>query len=632
MKRFLRLAVFFGLVCGSIPFGHAESQTFDLQGDGIDVLSVDELNQQVWTISRDEIERSGVADVTQLLVKELGLVPIQSGGYGSVTGVRLRGFSGSRIAVLIDGVPVNSDQSGDFDLSRVEIASLEKVEVIPGGADTKYNINGAVGGVINLITSRSRTDGFRWGASASSLSYYPSNLTNGQPDTQSLEVHGSVVSNERFWNWGLQGHNANNEYTYVDPDGKIRLWAGNRVKDAGLSNSFGWNPGPNQKIVISSSQYVAEKHVSGVIGSSDESAGVQSEIDSRSSFVWSNGNVATPNLSTDLTLSHRLIYIRWDQSDSRTNHLLQTLAAKNAWDWYGPHDLVLHGAMDGDSSFILSDSVGQRWDAHGGIGATFELPISEQVLMVPSLKFVAESASVDVVPVPKIGIVWSATQELTIKHNLFRMFRFPTLNDRYWPSESTAKGNPNLLPEDGWGVDVSVSTSWIPRTKIEVSSFSTWYENAITWQPVGTVWTPVNLGRAFYFGGRINGSWDLKVVKFGFSYDLLQTWVLTDGLTFSDNRQMPYTPNHVGTFDVTWQTVLGTISATIHGESYRFVSVENVTYLPGFFTFDLGWQQPIVSGLQWYCEGKNLLNASYFTTNGYPMPTGSITVGVRWKS
>jgi outer membrane receptor protein involved in Fe transport len=72
---------------------------------------------------------------------------------------KLRGFDSSRIAILLDGRPINKVGgmgSGNIDWSSLSLENVEKVVVVRGGNTALYG--GAVGGVINIITRKELKD------------------------------------------------------------------------------------------------------------------------------------------------------------------------------------------------------------------------------------------------------------------------------------------------------------------------------------------------------------------------------------------------------------------------------------------------------------------------------------------
>ena len=73
-------------------------------------------------------------------------------------GVTLRGLGGSgasRVIVLDDGVPLNDPFGGWVYWNRTPKGSLERVEVLRGGASHRYG-NGALAGVVNLVRENGR--------------------------------------------------------------------------------------------------------------------------------------------------------------------------------------------------------------------------------------------------------------------------------------------------------------------------------------------------------------------------------------------------------------------------------------------------------------------------------------------
>ncbi len=65
--------------------------------------------------------------------------------------VSLRGLSGIRSLVLLDGVPLNDSFFGYVQWSEVPVGTIDRIEVVRGGGATLWG-NYAMGGVINILT------------------------------------------------------------------------------------------------------------------------------------------------------------------------------------------------------------------------------------------------------------------------------------------------------------------------------------------------------------------------------------------------------------------------------------------------------------------------------------------------
>lgn len=111
----------------------------------------------VTVIDRAQIESTPSSTLPELLRQQVGLVAVDTVGFGGGSGnLVLRGFGERAGAViLVDGVRVNDagDATAPFLWNSIPLENIERIEVIRGGASTVYG-EGAVGGVINIITKK----------------------------------------------------------------------------------------------------------------------------------------------------------------------------------------------------------------------------------------------------------------------------------------------------------------------------------------------------------------------------------------------------------------------------------------------------------------------------------------------
>jgi iron complex outermembrane receptor protein len=118
------------------------------------------LNQvpaDIKVITRDQIENSTSNNIPEVLSQIGGLdvrsgsgnplnldATVDMGGYGAT--------ANSTTLILVDGQRLNPIDSGTINWESVPIDSIERIEILQGGASVQYG-NGAVGGVINIITN-----------------------------------------------------------------------------------------------------------------------------------------------------------------------------------------------------------------------------------------------------------------------------------------------------------------------------------------------------------------------------------------------------------------------------------------------------------------------------------------------
>ncbi|HEY4132392.1 MAG TPA: TonB-dependent receptor plug domain-containing protein, partial [Gemmatimonadaceae bacterium] len=105
------------------------------------------------TFDRRAIEASHRRDVGELLQNTPGVVVTQAGGAGAATHVSIRGSSANEVLIVVDGVPMNSGITGDFDLSTIPLETVERLTVLTGAQSARYGSR-ALAGVIEIETRR----------------------------------------------------------------------------------------------------------------------------------------------------------------------------------------------------------------------------------------------------------------------------------------------------------------------------------------------------------------------------------------------------------------------------------------------------------------------------------------------
>jgi vitamin B12 transporter len=109
----------------------------------------------VSVITRADIDKSQAASLADLLQGEAGFEFGRNGGPGATTSFFLRGQDSINTVVLIDGVRAQVDQIGAIQTTDFPLQQIERIEVLKGNVSALYG-NGAIGGVINIITRENK--------------------------------------------------------------------------------------------------------------------------------------------------------------------------------------------------------------------------------------------------------------------------------------------------------------------------------------------------------------------------------------------------------------------------------------------------------------------------------------------
>lgn len=102
-------------------------------------------------IRAKDIERIAPRTVSDIL--EMSIPGVEISQNGGQTVMKIQGYSSDYFLLLLDGEKITGEGNGTVDLNRINIASIERVEVIRGAATAIYGSN-AIAGVVNFITKK----------------------------------------------------------------------------------------------------------------------------------------------------------------------------------------------------------------------------------------------------------------------------------------------------------------------------------------------------------------------------------------------------------------------------------------------------------------------------------------------
>ena len=130
---------------------------------------VSEQASSVSVVTREEIDLKGAVFVGDVLQGLPGVDTQRAGSAGNRENIKIRGGKSTQTLVMIDGFPVNSPATSQFDIGSLASDLFEQVEVVRGPQSALYG-SYASGGVVNFIP-RKGTGGTRYGVGLSGGSF-----------------------------------------------------------------------------------------------------------------------------------------------------------------------------------------------------------------------------------------------------------------------------------------------------------------------------------------------------------------------------------------------------------------------------------------------------------------------------
>jgi len=480
------------------------------------------------------------------------------------------GFSygaGSRVLLLIDGVPVMPGDSGNIKWDIVPATQIERVEIIKGAGSALYG-SSAMGGVVNIITKKASdkpttnvrlsagsydTPAFQeWKWSDRLRTFNDIDIDHTQKVGQRSEI---LVAAGRHQGMGFA---QNTEYLRHNASLKFRTQLSGTQN---LTFSSNWDKGEREDGLMWRSQrqalevnpeargdYVAsEKFSSNLFHRLIVNKSLA--LNTRASYFhnyWKNFFHDNLNAST---ADRYGLEVQGDWAISTTNNLI--FGIEDAWDHVssglvGMHDQYsIAGYLQNERTLFstLNLTLGLRYDYYS-----------------------VDNGFNDSNWSPKLGLVWHTQPFLTLRASSGSGFRAASMSERF--SDSIYSGlriipNPNLKSERAWSHEIGINLTPSSFLYIDVSGFWSDYWDLIEPLPdANQVVQFTNLTRARIIGIE-------SIVKFllgkNFSADLGYTFLVPRDLELDET--LAYRPQHLLTGSINYS--IGTFDL---GSEFRFAS------------------------------------------------------------
>jgi vitamin B12 transporter len=183
---------------------------------------------------------------------------------------------------------------------------------------------------------------------------------------------------------------------------------------------------------------------------------------------------------------------------------------------------------------------------------------------------------------PSLGTEFNPLQtdnnKITIRAQVARGYRIPTLNDRYW----APGGNPSVLPEDALHIETGIN--WSRKTDTWTYSFDgtiykTWINDMIVWTPEGNIWSPTNLRKVQAYGAEVNAKSTFVFGKHKLRTDVVYSFTRSLNKTEEDplfnNKQLAYVPLHSGRLFVSLEVHNWSFDTRLNLTGIRYSTLDN---------------------------------------------------------
>jgi len=528
--------------------------------------SFQDVPNSVSLISLKEIERRNKTYLNEVLEYTPGVHIMQ----GDVNIRGSSGFSlgaGSRVLLLVDGIPMMPGDSGDIKWDIIPMSQIERVEIVKGAGSALYGSQ-ALGGVINIITKEPAakpTTHFQYSIGLYDKPYYPEwnwtdrRLSFNQFDvthSQSWEKFGVLLSAGRKETTGYQQNGFGSGYNLL---GKIAYKFNSQSSFSLQSN---WTSTDYGQIFLWRNQHDVYEMPIPSIGD------------------WVNSNKFSTNavyrhlLNSKFTYKVRTSYFHNDfqhyHYDNNDNSRAKKLGVELQADYLPNKVHTITTGIEGIYDFTRS----LVWGNHESY--TLAGYIQDELKLLNALSLTLGSRfdyhHVDTGEKnnqfnPKVGLSFRPDFLTAIRASVGRGFRAPTIAEMF--TETFTAGfrvirNPDLKPESAWSYEIGVNKIFSDKLILDLALFHNDYKNFI--EPEPDIYQTVQFTNVS--NARIRG---IEIAAHGNLWKRLLAFNI--GYTYMDPRDLDtkeilaYRPQHLLTSGLTLS-----YSIVEFGIDYRYLS------------------------------------------------------------
>ena len=423
--------------------------------------ALDQALARTSVISREDIELSQAPDLLELLRQQAGVDVIRTGGPGGQTSLFLRGSNSNHVLVLIDGVRVAAAGTGAFAWELVDVALVERIEIVRGPRAARWGSD-AIGGVIQIFT--------RQGDGVQARAGYGRYRDRALSASVGSSAAGLTLAGRR-----VGGFSAQNERGFAfDPDDDgLEL---NSAAAGGASRLGGgvldWNAR------ASDGEIEFDQGVSDV---TNYALRLEYELDAVGAWRWS-GNTA-------LYRDRLKTRTQFGESENNTRRVQAGLIGENK---IGANSAWLLGVDAWQESGV---DRGNWSDSRYNLGAWTGLDGSQEAFDYEFSLRADRDELFGSALTGNLAAGWRPTEAWRVFASVGRAFRAPNFNQLFSPGFFGAfAGNPDLDPETSVSLETGADWQLAPAARLSVSLFQTRIDDLIDF--AGDEFQAININRA----------------------------------------------------------------------------------------------------------------------------------------
>lgn len=581
---------------------------------------------KVITIDSALLQQYSMQQVSLLLSQQVPVF-VKSYGVNSMATLSFRGSSAAQSQVYWNGIPLNNASLGMTDVSLLNVNSFDKINIAYGSSSALLG-SGNVGGALLLEQAAPLFD---------SPAHHRGHIAMeaGSYGQYRLALRHTFSNRRWFADTRIGGQSARNDFSYTDVSGQKQSMPNASLLGLNILSRIAYRMNPRNTLGLSAWYQAFDREIPPALFE-QSSEKQQKDASLRLAFDWQQQPFHGSNWYAKIAfVADRMRYDDPAVSLSSANNTYQSYAEAGWRKVFNAHHQLLLFAPFSLSWMKPQQDSEVRSQQKAAIAAAYKYETLQGRIQA-SLNLRAEQINTQQVLLPGINMSYRCLPLLTLRANVQRSYRAPTLNEWYY----TPGGNPQLRPEQGWNQDAGYRLEWpitaTLRLDHDASVFNRNISDWILWFG-GSIWTPHNIAKVHSRGiETINsllwqkGNWQVHA-GLNTSFVMATTvssYLPNDG---SIGKQIPYAPryNGQGNIGFGYRNFYLNYNHTYTG--YRFTTTDESQFITPYQTGNLYLcyqlrmrRQPLKCSFLL----NNIWGASYQVVNLRPMPRRNFSLGI----
>lgn len=208
--------------------------------------------ENVTVFTKEDIQTFPGRDLTEILSSMTSVDVQLNGQFGQASNLSINGSPSRQVLLMVDGIPFNTQLSGQANPTQISVESIERIELIKGASSSVWG--SSLGGVINVITKDTGSSEKPEGTLASSFAEF-STTKNSLDLAGKVSDLGYYVSGSYF---DTDGPFSASDTTTKKGFGKLSYPLGDAAR---LTGSFGYTGADARYGVTRSNTIVSQPNV-----------------------------------------------------------------------------------------------------------------------------------------------------------------------------------------------------------------------------------------------------------------------------------------------------------------------------------------------------------------------------------